>query len=553
MATGETATTEVSYTVTDGDATDSATVTVTVTGDDKVELDETFLVNLSNISAAGRDVTFEYILIEGERIAAVAGPAERPSEADEQRIDLEGQLVLPGTIDGHVHFDDPGFTHRENFETGTRSAAAGGVTCIVDMPCTSLPPVTSRENLDAKLAVIEPKAHVDFMLWGGVSANAMEREDWIANLEEVVSEGVGAIKVYMLSGMDTFRDLEPARIEEVLQETRRLGVPVGVHAEDRAMVIGLTERFMARGRNSPLDYAASRPAAGEVSAVSTLRDLCRRTGARVHVVHVASGEALDVITAAREEGLPLSGETCPQYLEFTEEDLAAQGAILKTAPVVKTAADRDRLWAGVANGDIQHVATDHAAGQWPDEKHTGSIWTDYGGVPGVEFLLPYLYSEGYRKGRISLGRLLEVVCSGPATFFGIESRKGRLAPGYDADLAVIDEEGYCDIVGRVKDMIIRGGENIYPREIEEYLFQHPKIQEVAVFGVPDKKFGEAVAAWIKIRDGESMGEDEIRDYCNEQIAYYKVPKHIIIVDEFPMTVTGKIQKFIMREKTIKNL
>jgi len=124
---------------------------------------------------------------------------------------------------------------------------------------------------------------------------------------------------------------------------------------------------------------------------------------------------------------------------------------------------------------------------------------------------------------------------------------------HTGDLAVIDDDGYCDIVGRVKDMIIRGGENIYPREIEEYLFQHPKIQEVAVFGVPDKKFGEAVAAWVKLRDGQSMDVDEIRAYCNEQIAYYKVPKHIIIVDEFPMTVTGKIQKFIMRDKTIENL
>ena len=124
---------------------------------------------------------------------------------------------------------------------------------------------------------------------------------------------------------------------------------------------------------------------------------------------------------------------------------------------------------------------------------------------------------------------------------------------HTGDLAVIDDEGYCDIVGRVKDMIIRGGENIYPREIEEYLFQHPNIQEVAVFGVPDERFGEAVAAWIKLREGVSMEEDEVRDYCNEQIAYYKVPKYIMIVDEFPMTVTGTIQKFIMREKTIEQL
>jgi allantoinase len=409
----------------------------------------TRLVNLrvpANTLAGGSpggsaDTVAAEILIEGERIEAVSHPAGRPDEADEQRIDLGDQLVLPGAIDGHVHFDDPGFTHRENFGTGTRSAAAGGVTCVVDMPCTSLPPVTSRANLEAKLSVIEPKAHVDFMLWGGVSANAMEEPGWVANLEDVVSEGVGAIKVYMLSGMDTFRDLDVPRIEKVLTETRRLGIPVGVHAEDRQMVLALTERLIAEGRNHPLDYAASRPGAAEVSAVSMLRDLCRRTGATVHVVHVGTGEALDVITAARLEGLALSGETCPHFLEFTQEDLAAQGALLKTAPVVKTAEDRERLWRGISSGEIQHVATDHAAGKWPDEKNTGSIWTDYGGVPGTELLLPYLYSEGYRRGRITLDRLVDLVSAAPASFFGVGSRKGSLAAGFDADLSVIDEDG----------------------------------------------------------------------------------------------------------------
>ena len=124
---------------------------------------------------------------------------------------------------------------------------------------------------------------------------------------------------------------------------------------------------------------------------------------------------------------------------------------------------------------------------------------------------------------------------------------------HTGDLAVIDEDGYCDIVGRVKDMIIRGGENIYPREIEEYLFRHPKIQQAAVFGVPDEKYGEAVAAWVKLLDGETADAEEIRAYCSEQIAYYKVPKYIIIVDEFPMTVTGKIQKFVMRDRMMEKL
>lgn len=377
------------------------------------------------------------ILVEGERIAGIISPGEGSGESDWDVIDLAGALVLPGVIDGHVHFDEPGFTHRENFESGSRSAAAGGVTCVVDMPCTSLPPVTSVANLRAKLAAIEPRAIVDFMLWGGVSDNALCEPDWRTNLEGLVDEGVPSVKIYMLSGMDTFRDLSRDQIAETLRSTRDLGVPVGVHAEDREMVRGLEAHIRAEGRDDPLDYAASRPAAVEVSAVETLRDLVRATGAPVHVVHLASGRALDVVTAARNEGLPLSAETCPHFLAFTAADFAAQGSQLKTAPVVKSPADRERLWEGLATGELEFVATDHAAGQWPDEKRTGSIWTDYGGVPGVELSLSYLYSEGVRTGRISLERLTEITASAPARFFGIDERKGRLSEGLDADFAVL--------------------------------------------------------------------------------------------------------------------
>jgi allantoinase len=380
------------------------------------------------------------ILVVDGQIEAVQNPGSAPAEAAEETVDLGGALVLPGVIDGHVHFDDPGFTHRETFETGTRAAAAGGVTCIVDMPCTSLPPVTTRENLQAKLAVIEPKARVDYVLWGGVSDNALEDPDWRRNLEDIAFDGVGSIKVYMLSGMDTFRDLGRSQLREVLRETARLRIPVGVHAEDRDLVRAITARLQANGRDGPLSYAASRPPEAEISAVRTMCELSAETGARVHIVHLATGRALDVVTEFRESGAPVSAETCPQYLAFTAEDLESQGALLKTAPVLKTAADRDRLWEGLATGELSYVATDHAAGQWPDEKQTGSIWTDYGGVPLVELSLPYLYSEGARTGRITLERLTEITASAPARFFGIERRKGQIAPGLDADLAVLDDQ-----------------------------------------------------------------------------------------------------------------
>ena len=313
------------------------------------------------------------------------------------------------------------------------------------------------------------------MLWGGVSDNAMEDSAWRRNLADIVDDGVASIKIYMLSGMDTFRDLSRDKMREVLVETKQIGIPVGVHAEDREMVHELTDRFMSAGRNEPLDYAAARPPEAELSAVSTVRDLCRETGARVHIVHLGTGRALDVVVGAREEGLPMTAETCPHFLEFTTDDLRRKGALLKTAPVVKSSSDRARLWEGVASGEIAWVATDHAAAQWPEEKHTGSIWTDYGGVPGVELMLPYLYSEGVRSGRITLERLVEITAGAPARFLGIERTKGRLEPGYDADLVVLAEhetwtvraddlhnlnrytplEGHA-LTGRVRAVYLRG-------------------------------------------------------------------------------------------------
>jgi allantoinase len=395
-----------------------------------------------NLRIPARDNATEAVelVVEDGRFVEILPAGEDTAVGDEQWIDLGGALVLPGAIDAHVHFDDPGFTHREDFASGTAAAAAGGVTCVADMPCTSLPPITDTEALERKLEVIAAKAHVDYLLWGGVSANAMEKAGWGDILADLVDAGVAAVKVYALSGMDTFRDLSYAQIREVLQRTRRLGVPVGVHAEDRNIVRQFTERARLRGEDSPAAYAASRPCEAEASAVTAVVEACRATGARVHVVHLAAGEALDIISAARFEGLPVSAETCPHYLEFTLRDFERMGSLLKTAPVVKSAADRERLWQGVVNGEISFVATDHAAARWPEEKETGSIWTDYGGVPGVELMLPYLYSEGFCAARITLQRLVEITASEPARFLGIDHRKGRLHSGCDADFVVFDEQ-----------------------------------------------------------------------------------------------------------------
>jgi dihydroorotase-like cyclic amidohydrolase len=176
-----------------------------------------------------------------------------------------------------------------------------------------------------------------------------------------------------------------------------------------------------------------------VSAVAAVIEACRATGARVHVLHLASGEALDLISAARLEGLPVTAETCPHFLEFTLTDLKRLGGVLKTTPTVRTTADRERLWQGLASGELELVTSDHAPGRWPEEKSTGSIWTDLDGMPGVELTLSYLYSEGVCQGRITLERLAHLTSTGPARFFGIDHRKGGIRRGLDADFVVLDE------------------------------------------------------------------------------------------------------------------
>lgn len=354
-------------------------------------------------------------------------------------IDVEGRWLLPGAIDAHVHFDDPGFTHREDFASGTIAAAAGGVTTVIDMPCTCIPPVTDFASLERKLRVIGPKARVDYALWGGVRGNGFSADAVKRSLQSLYSCGVRSIKTYLVSGMPTFEDLTVEQMREVMLAASDIGLTVGVHAEDKKLVTEATASEKAGGEgDGALAYSRSRSAQAEARGIATCIELAEATHARVHVVHVACGEGVRLLREAKARGVPISAETCPHYLVFTVEDLLRMGSLLKTAPVVKSAADREALWEGIADGTIDMVATDHAPGQWPVEKQSGSIWTDYGGVPGVELLVPLLLSEGVAKGRITLSRALELLSSEPARIHGLGSRKGALHPGMDADFAVVD-------------------------------------------------------------------------------------------------------------------
>ena len=375
------------------------------------------------------------IAVEDGKIVAIGRNLGLTGET----IDAAGKWVFPGGIDAHVHFDDPGYTDREDFTAGSSAAASGGITTVIDMPCTSVPPVTNVANMRAKLAVIEGKSIVDFGLYGGLCAQSFEG-DWERDMAELADYVLG-FKTYLTSGMQTFQRLDHYRLQQVLRAAALLGLPVLLHAEDFGYVDTATCAARQRG-HSPRDYYDSRPEIAETLAVSSALELAESVGGDLHIVHLATGAAAELLRGRR-----ATGETAPHYLEFTEEDFERIGSPLKVAPAVKTGGNREVLWDLLACGVIDFVASDHAPS--PEaEKHTGSIWTDYGGIPGVGTTFPYMISEGYMKGRLSLRRLVEATSSAAAQRYGLFARKGSIAIGKDADLVLFDPEGEWVIEGR---------------------------------------------------------------------------------------------------------
>ncbi len=399
--------------------------------------------------------------IEGGRIVAIAvadgkpvGLGLRPAPGEE-RVDAAGLLVLPGAIDPHVHFDTPGFTSRETFLRGSAEAARGGVTTVVDMPCTSVPPVVDAAALENKLAAVAPMSVVDFGFYGGVRGARGSRGDgdvpegFADDLERGMAEiadRVLAYKCYLLSGMDTFPQVNHLELGRALAQAAALGRPLMLHAEDANYCEAARNRVeAARGTEAATwdDYVDSRPEEAEriACAVAAELALARRCPGTLHVVHVGTAAAAELLRRAG-----ATFETCTHYLAFTREDFAVHGAALKTAPPVKTAQERDRLWRLLADGSIAYVTSDHAPAS-RQEKRTGSVWTDYGGIPGTGTLLPYLLSEGYLAGRLTLPRFLEAVSSAAASRFGLDDRKGSLQVGKDADFVLVDPAGKTTISG----------------------------------------------------------------------------------------------------------
>jgi allantoinase len=391
-----------------------------------------------SLALPGYDEPVESDIVIEDGCIVYVGEAREGIPGADEIIDARGLMVLPGCIDPHVHFDEPGYTWREDFYHGSCMAASGGVTTVIDMPCTSAPPVTNRPHLEEKLGVVVKRSVVDFGLYGGVSAQAFD-EGFPRYMDELAPRVLG-FKTYFISGMESFERLDHARFRKVLTKARSLDLPVLLHAEDYDFVTAATGEAVREG-NGPLHYYKSRPEKAELLAVRTAAALAREVGARLHIVHLSTADAAALL------GDGVTGETGPHYLAFDLGDFERMGAVLKCTPPIKSSGNRQKLWSYLCEGRISFVASDHAPCA-AREKNTGSIWTDYAGMPGTGLLLPYMFSEGYLEGRLSMARLLEVTSQHAAEQRGIAHRKGSIEVGKDGDLVLIDPHAWWTVRGK---------------------------------------------------------------------------------------------------------
>jgi allantoinase len=377
------------------------------------------------------------ILVLGGHITGIVPPDA--GEAREE-IDARGLAVLPGVVDAHVHVNEPGRTEWEGWLAATRGAAAGGVTTIADMPLNSIPPTIDGEAFDAKYEAAAKNAVVDFAIWGGLIDHDAKR------LRELAACGVVGVKAFMCpSGVEEFPHVhDGGTLVLALAAATSAGLLVAVHCEDEAIVAVTTEHVRRTGRRDARAWLDSRPAEAERLAIESLGDAAHRTGASVHVVHASSHEALRAVDGWKGRGADITVETCPHYLTFEALDVDAVGPALKCAPPIRDG-QRERLWADVktsyfpGRSRIDYVASDHspctAALKTRGEDDMFAAW---GGVSGLQSLLPAMLTEGVHARQLSLVDLAQLVSTRPAQRLGIWPRKGEIQLGADADLALVD-------------------------------------------------------------------------------------------------------------------
>jgi allantoinase len=369
------------------------------------------------------------IAIEAGAIAELA--PELSGDARET-IEATGLHVFPGLIDPHVHFNEPGRTDWEGFATGSSALAAGGGTCFFDMPLNSSPPTLDAASFDLKRVATQASSRTDFALWGGLTPGNLDR------MEELAEHGVIGFKAFMCnSGIEDFPKVDDAALWFGMRKAKQLGLPVAVHAENDTLAAAFTQMKRSSGKRTMRDYIDSRPWFVEVEAIGRAITFARASGCDLHIVHVSTPQGVEAVAEAKRAGVSVTCETCAHYLLLSEEDACHIGAPAKCAPPLRHYTEQSRLQRLLHEGAIDFVASDHSPA--PASMKAGDdVFGIWGGIAGVQSTLAGLLSFRPRL-PLPLDLVGRLAASNAAHRFAI-ARKGRIAPGFDADLALIDAE-----------------------------------------------------------------------------------------------------------------
>ena len=378
------------------------------------------------------------VLVEDEKIAVIGVSLDIPAANVDKVIDAAGKYVLPGGIDVHTHMDMPfgGATSADDFETGTRAAAFGGTTTIVDFAI-QYHGQTLHHAWETWAKKAEGKAVIDY----GFHMIITELNDQVeGEMDALVRQGISSFKLFM-AYPGVFM-LDDGSIFKALLRTGKNGGTICMHAENGGVIDVLVQRALAEGKTAPKYHALTRPARAEAEATHRAIALAEIADVPIYIVHLSAAEALEMVTEARDRGLPAFAETCPQYLflsydNYEEPDFGGSKYVM--SPPLRDRAKQDQLWRGLAFNDLQCISTDHCP-FCMKEKRLGE--NDFSkipnGAPGVETRMSLVYDGGVRPGRISLNRFVELTSTSPAKIFGLFPRKGTIAPGSDADIVVFD-------------------------------------------------------------------------------------------------------------------
>ena len=378
------------------------------------------------------------VLVEDEKIAVIGMSLDIPAFNVDKVIDAAGKYVLPGGIDVHTHMDMPfgGATSADDFETGTRAAAFGGTTTIVDFAI-QYRGQTLHHAFETWAKKAEGKAVIDY----GFHMIITELNDQVeGEMDALVRQGITSFKLFM-AYPGVFM-LDDGSIFKALLRTGKNGGTICMHAENGGVIDVLVQRALAEGKTAPKYHALTRPARAEAEATHRAIALAEIADVPIYIVHLSAAEALEMVTEARDRGLPAFAETCPQYLFLSDDDYEEPdfgGSKYVMSPPLRDKAKQDQLWRGLAFNDLQCISTDHCP-FCMKEKRLGE--NDFSkipnGAPGVETRMSLVYDGGVRPGRISLNRFVELTSTSPAKIFGLFPRKGTIAPGSDADIVVFD-------------------------------------------------------------------------------------------------------------------